>query len=54
VTAASSCASRATALGSTVWKHEAIAGDGVHPNEGGYSLVAEAIEACPVWRDWIR
>jgi acyl-CoA thioesterase-1 len=39
---------------STVWKHEAIAGDGVHPNEGGYSLVAEAIEACPVWRDWIR
>jgi acyl-CoA thioesterase I len=39
---------------STVWRDEAIAGDGVHPNEGGYSLVAEAIEACPVWRDWIN
>jgi lysophospholipase L1-like esterase len=39
---------------SSVWRDEAEAGDGVHPNEGGYSLVAEAIEACSVRRDWIR
>jgi acyl-CoA thioesterase I len=39
--------------GSTGWRDGAIAGDGVHPNEGGYSLLAEAIEACSAWRDWI-
>jgi len=28
-------------------------GDGVDPNEGGYSLLAEAIEKCPARWDWL-
>jgi acyl-CoA thioesterase I len=39
---------------STVWANEAAAGDGVHPNLGGYGLVAKAIEAWPEWRSWLR
>jgi lysophospholipase L1-like esterase len=29
---------------SSVWAGETAAGDAVHPNEGGYSLVAKARE----------
>ena len=39
---------------SPVWAKEAAAGDGVHPNEGGYGLIAKAIEGCPTWWDWLE
>jgi lysophospholipase L1-like esterase len=39
---------------SSIWRDESAAGDGVHPNEGGYGLVARTIDARPEWRDWIR
>jgi acyl-CoA thioesterase I len=38
---------------SPVRKSEAAAGDGVHPSEGGYGLVAHALDAHPEWRHWL-
>lgn len=32
---------------------EIAAGDGAHPNGGGYALVAEAFAAWAPWRGWI-
>jgi acyl-CoA thioesterase I len=40
-------------LASPVWTLEALAGDGAHPNRGGYALVADAVTHWPAWRAWI-
>ncbi|MEI9891258.1 MAG: GDSL-type esterase/lipase family protein [Caulobacteraceae bacterium] len=37
----------------SVWHEEALAGDGIHPNAGGYGLVAEAVIAWKPWQDWL-
>ncbi len=36
-----------------VWGDEARAGDGAHPNGGGYALVAEAVNTWAPWRRWL-
>lgn len=41
-------------LGSPTWTEEALAGDGAHPNSGGYELVADAIARWPAWRGWVE
>ena len=41
------------AAGSDIWAREVAAGDGAHPNAGGYALVAEAFAAWPAWRAWV-
>jgi lysophospholipase L1-like esterase len=41
-------------IASTAWNDEARAGDGDHPNRGGYAVVADAIAAWPAWRAWIE
>jgi acyl-CoA thioesterase I len=41
-------------LDSPVWCEEALAGDGAHPNRGGYALVADAIARWNAWRRWIK
>lgn len=38
---------------STVWADEAAVEDGAHPNEGGYSLVADTIAAWAEWQRWL-
>ena len=38
--------------GDDTWSHEAAKGDGVHPNRGGYALLADAVMAWPEWRTW--
>jgi acyl-CoA thioesterase I len=35
------------------WRSEALRGDGVHPNRGGYALIHEAVLGWQSWRDWI-
>lgn len=35
------------------WRVEAAAGDGVHPNRGAYSALAEAIQTAPAWRAFL-
>ena len=42
------------AAGSAVWVGEVMAGDGAHPNAGGYAIVADAIQAWPAWRTWLE
>lgn len=37
---------------SPVWGREASAGDGAHPNRGGYAVVADAIGQWTPWRKW--
>ena len=39
---------------SVVWAREVAAGDGAHPNAGGYTLVAEAVQRWPAWQDWVE
>lgn len=39
---------------SGVWAREVAAGDGAHPNEGGYGLVAEAVMQWDAWRRWVE
>lgn len=39
------------ALGA-LWRAEAEAGDGAHPNSGGYSAMAQHIASWPAWRAW--
>jgi acyl-CoA thioesterase I len=41
-------------LASPVWTEEALAGDGAHPNRGGYAFVAEAVANWSAWLAWIR
>jgi len=38
---------------SPTWSREAVAGDGAHPNRGGYDLVARVVSNWPAWRNWI-
>jgi lysophospholipase L1-like esterase len=40
-------------LASTTWIEEALAGDGAHPNRGGYAIVAAAVSEWSAWRAWI-
>jgi acyl-CoA thioesterase-1 len=39
---------------SDVWQQECKAGDGVHPNSGGYELVAELVEKWDAWQAWFK
>ena len=41
-------------LASPVWSEEALAGDGAHPNRGGYTIVADAVCKWPCWRNWVE
>jgi acyl-CoA thioesterase-1 len=41
------------ASASDIWRQEVAAGDGAHPNEQGYALVAEAFIRWSAWRAWI-
>jgi acyl-CoA thioesterase-1 len=41
-------------LGSPLWTGEAIAGDGAHPNRGGYALLADAVSSWAPWRAWVE
>lgn len=36
-----------------VWWEEVAAGDGIHPNAGGYAALATLVEAWPAWRAWL-
>lgn len=38
--------------GDATWRAEALAGDGVHPNAGGYARAAALMEAWAPWRTW--
>ena len=38
---------------SPTWSEEAMAGDGAHPNRGGYGIVAEAVSGWSAWRAWV-
>ncbi len=40
-------------LASPTWTEEALAGDGAHPNRGGYAIVADAVSKWRPWRDWM-
>jgi acyl-CoA thioesterase-1 len=37
---------------SPVWGREALAGDGAHPNRGGYAVMADAISQWAPWQRW--
>lgn len=39
---------------STVWREEALAGDGAHPGVLGYAYVAEILSQNPVWQAWLN
>jgi lysophospholipase L1-like esterase len=39
-------------LASPTWTREALAGDGAHPNRGGYAIVADAVSGWSGWRSW--
>jgi acyl-CoA thioesterase-1 len=36
-----------------IWWDEVAAGDGIHPNAGGYTALAALIEAWSAWRAWL-
>jgi lysophospholipase L1-like esterase len=36
-----------------LWRAEAAAGDGIHPNARSYAALAETIGASPAWRTWL-
>ena len=38
---------------SEVWRREPEQGDGIHPNRGGYALIAQAIREWQPWREWM-
>lgn len=40
--------------GNDVWAREAEAGDGIHPNAGGYGLISKAVGEWDVWEDFVR
>ena len=35
------------------WWQEVAAGDGIHPNSGGYAALASLVEAWSAWRSWL-
>jgi lysophospholipase L1-like esterase len=39
---------------SEAWMAEAIAGDGAHPNRGGYAVVAAVVAEWPAWKAWVE
>lgn len=39
---------------SSVWRDEALAGDGAHPAAGGYQLVADILARDPIWQEWLE
>jgi lysophospholipase L1-like esterase len=41
-------------LASPTWSKEALAGDGAHPNGGGYAVVADAVCDWSSWQSWIE
>ena len=41
------------AAASDTWTREVAAGDGAHPNEGGYAVIAGVVENWTCWRAWI-
>jgi lysophospholipase L1-like esterase len=41
-------------LASATWSREARAGDGAHPNRGGYVLLADMVSDWSSWRSWIE
>lgn len=41
-------------MASDHWLAEAAAGDGAHPNRGGYAALAELVTAWPAWRSWVE
>ena len=38
--------------GDATWRAEALAGDGVHPNAGGYTRAAALVDVWAPWRAW--
>lgn len=40
--------------GNEVWAREAEAGDGIHPNAGGYELIAKAVAGWDKWDRFVR
>lgn len=38
----------------SLWHREAMDGDGIHPNAGGYAEVAAAFAAWAPWRAWLE
>jgi len=42
------------ALTSEVWRREAAAGDGTHPNTRGYTWLSELVSAWSAWQECIR
>ena len=40
-------------MASATWLREAEMGDGVHPNRGGYAVLADLILGWPSWRTWV-
>jgi acyl-CoA thioesterase-1 len=41
-------------LASPTWTQEALAGDGAHPNRGGYTIAARAVSNWRSWRNWVE
>jgi lysophospholipase L1-like esterase len=39
---------------SPTWTREALAGDGAHPNRGGYAIVADAVSNWSDWSNWFE
>lgn len=42
-----------TLIDNPTWMHEVTAGDGAHPNVGGYTALARLIENWEPWRGWL-
>jgi lysophospholipase L1-like esterase len=40
--------------GNEVWAREAEAGDGIHPNSGGYELISKAVVEWDAWEGFVR
>jgi acyl-CoA thioesterase I len=41
------------ALASQIWQQEAAAGDGTHPNAGGYAWLADVVATSDIWQSWL-
>lgn len=42
----------ADAAASPLWAREVAAGDGAHPNGGGYAVIAAAVQCWSAWQAW--
>lgn len=40
--------------GNGVWAREAEAGDGIHPDAGGYGLISKAVAEWDAWEEFVR